>query len=627
LISVGLQFPSIEHSIFIISKQGMAALPIRPAQLRCLSGISGRLYAPRLAPRACYITKWLSSRGLTTAQAPGPDAVPLRKHLKDEAKRKKAEAKASNNGNKKQKIDPRLEKWELTVGIEVHAELNTACKLFSNAPTASAEGNSLPNSHVALFDAAMPGAQPRFQRATLLPALRAAIALGCQIQRKSGWDRKHYFHWDQPNGYQITQYYQPFAKDGILELTPEDGVPAAELNGASSLKIGIKQIQMEQDTAKTTSHPPSTYHIDYNRAGHPLIEVITLPHIHSPQTAAAVVRKIQATLKTVDACVTGMELGGLRADVNVSVRQRGTDGTWSYSGVSGLGQRTEIKNLSSFKAVEDAIVAERDRQISVLEAGGVIEGETRGWSLGSTETTRLRGKEGEVDYRYMPDADLPPLLIASELVEHLRSTLPELPDTTVERVQKTYGLSAKDAKTIVSQDEGDRLEFMEETVQLVSQRLGSSEQDQLKLGKSVGNWVLHELGGLQTSNEESWESISVTSSELADIIVNVTQKQITARVAKQLLSTLNDLPEDDARPSVEQLIDEGKLRLRPLSEQEYEALAQSIMEENPDMVSAVRDKGQKGKAMWFVGQMVRRGEEGTVEPEQARVVIEKMLAV
>jgi aspartyl-tRNA(Asn)/glutamyl-tRNA(Gln) amidotransferase subunit B len=227
----------------------------------------------------------------------------------------------------------------------------------------------------------------------------------------------------------------------------------------------------------------------------------------------------------------------------------------------------------------------------------------------------------------MPDADLPPLLISSELVENLRATLPELPDTTVERVQKTYGLSAKDAKTIVSQDEGDRLEFMEETVQLVSERLGSSKQDQLKLGKSVGNWVLHELGGLQTSNEESWESISVTSSELADIIVNVTQKQITARVAKQLLSTLNDLPEDDSRPSVEQLIDEGNLRLRPLSEQEYEALAQSIMDENPDMVSAVRDKGQKGKAMWFVGQMVRRGEEGTVEPEQARVVIERMLAV
>ena len=606
----------------------MTALPIRPAQLRRLPGIASQFYAPRsAAPRACYITKWHSSRGLTTAPNPSLDAVPLRKHLKDEAKRKKAEAKASNGGNKKQKTDPRLEKWELTVGIEVHAELNTACKLFSSAPTASAEGGGLPNSHVALFDAAMPGAQPQFQTATLLPALRAAIAFGCQIQRKSGWDRKHYFHWDQPNGYQITQYYEPFAKDGVLELTAEDGVPAAELNGASSLKIGVKQIQMEQDTAKTTSHPPSTYHIDYNRAGHPLIEVITLPHIHSPQTAAAVVRKIQAMLKSVDACVTGMELGGLRADVNVSVRQRGTDGTSSYSGVSGLGQRTEIKNLSSFKAVEDAIVAERDRQITVLEAGGVIEGETRGWSLGSTETTRLRGKEGEVDYRYMPDADLPPLLISSALVEHLRSTLPELPDVTVERVQRTYGLSAKDAKTIVSQDDGDRLEYMEETIQLLGQKLGDSKQDELKLGKNVGNWVLHELGGLQTSNEESWASITVSPTELADIIVNVMHKQITARVAKQLLSTFNDMPVQASRPTVEQLIDQGNLRLRPLSPQEYEALAQSIMDENPDMVSAVKDKGQRGKAMWFVGQMVRKGEEGTVEPEQARVVVERMLAL
>lgn len=513
------------------------------------------------------------------------------------------------------------------MGIEVHAELNTACKLFSSAPTASTEGNGLPNSHVALFDAAMPGAQPQFQTATLLPALRAAIAFGCQVQRKSGWDRKHYFHWDQPNGYQITQYYEPFAKDGVLELTAEDGVPAADLNGASSLRIGVKQIQMEQDTAKTTSHPPSTYHIDYNRAGHPLIEVITLPHIHSPQTAAAVVRKIQATLKSVDACVTGMELGGLRADVNVSVRQRGTDGTSSYSGVSGLGQRTEIKNLSSFKAVEDAIIAERDRQISVLEAGGVIEGETRGWSLGATETTRLRGKEGEVDYRYMPDADLPPLFISSALVEHLRFTLPELPDITVERVQKTYGLSVKDAKTIVSQDDGDRLEYMEETIQLLGQLLVDSNQDQLKLGKNVGNWVLHELGGLQTSNEESWDSITISPTELAKIIVNVMHKQITARAAKQLLSTLNDMPAQASRPTVEQLIEDGNLRLRPLSPQEYEALAQSIMDENPDMVSAVKDKGQKGKAMWFVGQMVRRGEEGTVEPEQARLVVERMLAV
>ena len=202
---------------------------------------------------------------------------------------------------------------------------------------------------------------------------------------------------------------EPFAKDGNLKLYDYDGIAPDDGN---CIEIGIKQIQMEQDTAKTIQQPPDTMLLDFNRVGHPLIEIITLPQIHHPKTAAACVRKIQASLQAVNAVVTGMELGGLRADVNVSVRPKGAGpGDYSYSGISGLGQRTEIKNLSSFKAIEDAIVAERDRQISVLEAGGSIEGETRGWSLGSTVTRKLRGKEGEVDYRYMPDADLSPVII------------------------------------------------------------------------------------------------------------------------------------------------------------------------------------------------------------------------
>lgn len=171
---------------------------------------------------------------------------------------------------------------------------------------------------------------------------------------------------------------------------------------------------MEQDTAKTVLQPPSTHMLDFNRASHPLIEIITLPHIHHPKTAAALVRKIQTTLQAIGANSTGMEMGGLRADVNVSVRPRdasahspaASTSTFSYAGVGGLGQRTEIKNLSSFKAVEDAIASERDRQIRVLEGGGAVVGETRGWTVGGTETRRLRGKEGEVDYRYMPDPDL-----------------------------------------------------------------------------------------------------------------------------------------------------------------------------------------------------------------------------
>lgn len=571
-------------------------------------------------PRPCILVKWRRNRQLSTTQFTSEEETltPLRKHLKDEAKRKRAEAKAAGHGKGgKSKSDPRLEKWELTVGIEIHAELNTACKLFSNASASAPDDHDAANTRVALFDAAMPGTQPQFQRATLLPALRAAIALGCDVQRRSGWDRKHYFHWDQPNGYQITQYYAPFAKNGSLKLTVEDGVPAEDMQGAESLVIGLKQIQMEQDTAKTTSHGISTHHIDLNRTGHPLIEIITLPQIHSPQTAAAVVRKIQAVLKSVDSCVTGMEFGGLRADVNVSVRQCGESGMLSYSGVTGLGQRTEIKNLASFKAVEDAVVAERDRQISVLEVGGVIEGETRGWALGATETTRLRGKEGEVDYRYMPDADLPALLVGNDLMEHLRQTLPELPDETVERVCTDYGLSLKDAKTIVSLDGGDRLEFLEETISL----LRSLDQEPLKVAKTAGNWVLHELGGLIPPTY-TWEDLPITPRELADVLTNLLQKKITARVAKQLVTTLYELPVSGKRPCVAQLIEEGGLRLRPLSEEEYKDLAQQIMDESPGMVAAVREKGQKGKIMWFVGQMVRRGEEGTVEPEKARAVVD-----
>jgi aspartyl-tRNA(Asn)/glutamyl-tRNA(Gln) amidotransferase subunit B len=198
----------------------------------------------------------------------------------------------------------------------------------------------------------------------------------------------------------------PFALNGSLALTASDDIDPVDY---PSISIGIKQVQMEQDTAKTVLQPPDTHLLDFNRVSHPLIEIISLPQIHYPKTAAAFVRKVQGILKAVDANSTGMEMGGLRADVNVSIRRR--DATTEevgleYAGVKGLGQRTEIKNLSSFKAVEDAIVAERDRQIRVVEEGGKVEGETRGWTLGSNETRRLRGKEGEVDYRYMPDPDL-----------------------------------------------------------------------------------------------------------------------------------------------------------------------------------------------------------------------------
>ncbi len=327
--------------------------------------------------------------------------VPYRKQLKDEAKRKRqaqrlgAQQESTDLAGKKSN-GSKLTNWKLTVGLEIHAQLNTERKLFSNAKTSE---DAAPNSHVALFDLAFPGTQPEFQKATLLPALRAALGLNCEIRQRSQFDRKHYYYQDQPAGYQITQYYSPFAVSGNVSVYDHDGIAPED---GRLVDVAIKQIQMEQDTAKSNLQPPSVTLLDFNRVGHPLIEIITHPQIHHPQTAAACVRKVQSILQAVNAVTTGMELGGLRADVNVSVSPEGSEA---------LGQRTEIKNLSSFKAVEDAIIAERDRQITVLESGGSIEGETRGWTLGSTETKKLRGKEGEVDYRYMPDPDIAPLII------------------------------------------------------------------------------------------------------------------------------------------------------------------------------------------------------------------------
>ena len=374
---------------------------------------------------------------------------------------------------KKSKGSAKSGAWELTVGIEIHAQLNTDRKLFSDALTAPTD---VPNSTVAPFDLALPGAQPKLQHAVLIPALRAALALNCSVQSESAFDRKHYFYHDQPAGYQITQYYAPFARDGFVRLFPHDGIASED---GAEVRVGIQQIQLEQDTAKTLQDPSGSTLLDFNRAGHALVEIITRPQIHRPQTAAACVRKIQRTLECVSAVTTGMELGGLRADVNVSVRQR-------TAGAGPLGQRTEIKNLSSFKAIESAVIAERDRQIRVLESGGCVEGETRGWSLGSTETRKLRGKEGEVDYRYMPDPDIPPLRIDASVVDYIRGNLPVLPDEQIQDLGEMYGIGPKDASILANLDDGRRLEYFYEVVgHLTKDR---SEVSNEEVGRLAFNW-------------------------------------------------------------------------------------------------------------------------------------------
>ncbi|KAI0108791.1 aspartyl/glutamyl-tRNA amidotransferase subunit B [Hypoxylon sp. NC0597] len=554
--------------------------------------------------------------------ASSPLHVPLRKQLKDEAKKQKALGKKKKKNANNQVVDG----WELTVGIEIHAQLNTARKLFSPATTSF---NDAPNSHVAYFDLATPGSQPIFQKETLIPALRAALALNCDIQSISRFDRKHYFHWDQPSGYQITQYYEPFARDGRVVLQGRDGIAAEDGDGVS---VGIKQIQMEQDTAKTLAQPGDMNWIDFNRVGMPLIEIITLPDIHYPATAAALVRKVQILLNAADTCVSGMEAGGLRADVNVSVRR-------SDDPSAPLGQRTEIKNLSSFKAVEDAIIAERDRQIAVLESGGTIESETRGWSIGSTETRRLRGKEGEVDYRYMPDPDLGPVIIGEDLVNHLRGGMGELPDAEVDKLIQRFGLTPKDAMSLVALDGGNRIEYFWNVVDLLTKRFGPNAHlpEYLPGYQLAANWILHELGRLTSErNEDAAQDLGFTEDgqcdrvpvkHLTDILLYLYQRKITAKVAKELLWAVFRRRIPDEYPSIDAVLDEEQLWFEELNEDEYTELAHAAAEGQDEVVKQFIDYKQypQGKLMFLVGRMIRLGAEERIDPKEAERVMKRVL--
>lgn len=592
------------------------------------------------SPPSCYSS--LPSRGqrnLSSSQAlrqdPAPSTtkhttsteahVPLRKVLKATAK---SHNKTDNSSRQT------IPGWELTVGIEIHAQLNTHHKLFSSASPPLPSDD--PNTHVALFDLATPGSQPLFQADALIPALRAALALNCDVQKVSRWDRKHYFWWDQPGGYQITQFYEPFARNGRISLHPRDGIAVED---GDEVVVGIQQIQMEQDTAKTLARPDGVQWVDFNRVGVPLIEIITKPEIHHPRTAAALVRKVQMYLSSVDACVSGLEAGGLRADVNVSVRRIGQP-RWESAP---LGQRTEIKNLSSFKAVEDAIIAERDRQIAVLEAGGVVLGETRGWSIGGTETTRLRGKEGEVDYRYMPDPDLAPLRIGDDLVSHLRESMGMLPDAEVDELVDTYSLKTKDAIALLQLDDGGRIEYFYDVVQRLQDRLG--EKWDQTCAVMAGNWVLHELGRLTSernaANDGSVETLGmaptgeckrVPAVHLADIIFFLHDQRISAKTAKELLFAVFRGALQGTSPeqytSIEEAIGKENLWFERLSQEEYEQLASQVLQGEGDTLASKfgpyfegKKKYPEGQLQRLVGKMMRDGPSERIDPSIANKVM------
>ncbi|CAZ84954.1 unnamed protein product [Tuber melanosporum] len=557
----------------------------------------------------------------TTTTPPSPETGTFRKDLK-------TRLKSERRSRQSLKCRTFPEAYVVTCGLEIHAQLNCARKLFSRSSTSI---SAPPNTHIAPFDAALPGSQPRLNKSVLLPALRAAIALRCRVNEVSRFDRKHYFYWDQPSGYQITQFYSALANDGHVMLYPHD-TPYASSGG---VRVPIRQVQLEQDTGKTIASANVSL-VDLNRVGAGLVEIITAPFdIPGVAFASAVMKKLQATLRSVGACVVGMEWGGLRADVNVSVRSKG---------VQELGRRCEIKNLSSLKLVEEAITAEVERQVRILENGGVVEGETRGWDVEKGTTKRLRGKERGVDYRYMPDPDLGPVVIAPGVVESVRKELPLLPDEVLEQLTGTgYHLNVRDAQTLMMWDEGEVgvISYYKDVVEKVTTALGTAETAKQKkgkeVGKIVGNWLIHGLGGTLTTHALPWPLNPLTPTTLSSLITHLLTNKITSATAKSLLSTTLFSPSETR--TVEQIIEQENLAIKALSEAELEEIVRRTVTSDDDDGRSVgvlvqlrglqedgggRGEKRKGLASFFVGKVMKELAR-SVRAERVEAAVEKVL--
>ncbi|KAJ7134432.1 Glutamyl-tRNA amidotransferase B subunit [Mycena epipterygia] len=423
--------------------------------------------------------------------------------------------------------DQRWPGWQVIIGIETHAQIKSREKLFSNSLTSSL--GEAPNTHVSPFDAAFPGTLPKLNQNCADLALRTAIALNSKIQTRSSFDRKHYFYSDLPAGYQITQQYAPIALKGHLHIPNRDS------------PIRIKQIQLEQDTAKSTFDPRTrTSNIDLNRAGTGLLEIVTEPDLRSPEEAGTYVRTLQAVLRAIGASDGNMEAasdlytnGSLRCDVNVSVNPIGKP----------PGTRCEIKNLNSVKFMQAAIIYEVHRQRALLSGeDAVVPQETRGFNQDTFETFKMRSKEEAPDYRYMPDPNLGVLFITPERIQQTTQTMPELPWATRIRLLETYQLSEQDADILLNLEsgrdhDGGAVAYFD--------RLCKEERNP----RVVFNWMVHELLGRLYAAKLTFADNPLSTSQLGELIDLVHRGAITGTSGKLLLREMLSEPSSSQTPT------------------------------------------------------------------------------
>ena len=458
-------------------------------------------------------------------------------------------------------IEGRTGPWEIVLGLEVHAQVASKAKLFSGAAVGFGAG---PNEQVSLVDAAMPGMLPVINRHCVEQAVRTGLGLRAQINNWSRFDRKNYFYPDLPQGYQISQYKDPIVGEGEIEVERDDG---------STFTVRIERLHLEQDAGKSIHDlDPDFTFVDLNRAGTALMEIVSRPDMRSPEDAAAYVKKLRAILRTLGTCDGDMEKGNLRADVNVSVRRPGGD----------LGTRCEIKNVNSYRYIQQAIVYEARRQVEILEDGGAIRQETRLFDPGRGETRSMRSKEEAHDYRYFPDPDLVPLVLDPAWVEAMRATLPELPDARRARFETQYGLSHYDAGVLTT--DVARADYFEKA---------AAGRDAKLVANTVTNAVLSHLAkdGLEI------EDCPVPPEDVAGLVALQEDGVISTKIAKEVFE---HMWAGEGTPAA---IVEARGLTQVSDTGELEALIERLIGANPGQAEAVKAKPQA--VGWFVGQVMR----------------------
>lgn len=473
--------------------------------------------------------------------------------------------------------------YEAVVGLEIHCRIKTKTKLFCRC--SNDIFNAEPNTHVCPICMGFPGMLPLINKEALRRGIIGALALGCDIPQFSKTDRKSYFYPDLPMGYQISQYDLPVSEKGKITVHREDG---------STKDIGVTRLHIENDAGKL-SHTSGGSLVDYNRSGTPLMEIVSEPDMRTREEVSLYARQIQKIMRYVEASDADMEKGQMRFDLNLSIRPKGS---------VELGTRAEVKNLNSFRSLEKAFDYEFKRQVALVEAGESVVQETRGWDDEKMVTVSQRTKEGAADYRYFPEPDIPPLIVTREMVETLKSQLPELPNVKAARFRADMGLSAQDADTIAA--DSDLADYYEAAVKASGN------------GKKTSNWLLSELLGLLKSLNVSISESKLSPENLGKLVGLIESGKITGKIAKDIFETLY---EGDLDP--EAYVKEKGLEVVE-DRAELEGIVQQVLDRNPKMVADF--KGGKEKVIGGLIGQVMGATKGMANPKSVNEIVRELLS-